>query len=148
MANHTITIVNKSDGGEITKPGGKNNVDDKIKKSLFKNIISGVKTGRSLLSMGTLKKVAPIFVALQAAKVITDFSANYMEAKTGDSMRFHNMKSMAGFLANPFSTAKTLIWDYSIIEPMRLARQNESLNYDRQLTGNVIYSGNKQKGVF
>jgi hypothetical protein len=49
---------------------------------------------------------------------------------------------------NPISYFKKSIWNYGILKPMEIARQNEILDYDRQLTGNVILSGSQQKGTF
>lgn len=151
MANHTITVINKSGGngnGGGTRAKGKTNFEDGINKTFSKRAINGIQTAKGVSTLSILKKVAPAFLTLEMVKTGINLTTNILEAKTGNTMRYSNIRSAVSLISNPLSMGKTLIWDYGIIQPMVLARQNENLNYDRQLTGNIIYSGNKQKGVF
>lgn len=143
MANHTITVVTKGGGGG----GGKNNIKDKIDKG-NKNKINGVRLIRNIMKANPITMIPALALTMEISKTAINMTSNIFEAKTGNTMRYSNIRATASMITNPFGALKTAIWDYGIIKPMQIARQNETLNYDRQLTGNVIYSGNKQKGVF
>lgn len=151
MANHTITVVTKGGGGGGgggTKAKGKTNFEEGINKTFSKRAVNGIQTAKGISTMGMIKKIAPAFLTLEVAKTAINMTTNILEAKTGNTMKYNNIRSAVSLITNPLSFGKALIWDYAIVQPMIIARQNEALNYDRQLTGNVIYSGNKQKGVF
>ena len=152
MANHTITVINKSGGGSGngggTKPNGKTNQKDKMEKIENKKRVNGVRLIRNIIRMNPIAMLPALALTMEVAQRTINMTTNILEAKTGNAMRYGNIRATASILTNPFGALKKTIWDGLIIQPMVIARQNETLNYDRQLTGNVIYSGNKQKGVF
>lgn len=150
MANHTITVVTKGCGGGDNNNGGsgKNNIKNKIDKIGNKSKVNGVVLFKNLMRMNPIAMIPSLSLAMEVAQRSVNMTTNILEAKTGNTMRYSNIRATASILTNPVGALKTAIWDYGIIKPMEIARQNEALNYDRQLTGNVIYSGNKQKGVF
>ena len=152
MANHTITVINKSggsgNGGGGTKPSGKTNQKDKMEKIGDKKKVNGVRLFRNIIRMNPIAMLPTLQLSMEVANQGVNMVTNILEAKTGNTMTYNNIRAKSSILTNPVGAIKTAVWDYGIIKPMQLARQNETLNYDRQLTGNVIYSGNKQKGVF
>ena len=147
MANHTITVITKSGNGGGSSAGGKNNIKDKIDQNK-KHKINGVKIARNIIKSNPIAMLPALALTMEVAQRTINMTTNILEAKTGNAMRYGNIRATASILTNPFGALKKTLWDGLIIQPMVIARQNENLNYDRQLTGNVIYSGNKQKGVF
>ena len=71
-----------------------------------------------------------------------------MEAKTGNSMVYSNTRNRVSMILHPMSYGIKKIWDYGVLERLRVARENESLNFSRELTGNLIFSKNYSNGVF
>jgi len=165
MANHTITIINQGGG---TQSGGSSNSQRtqsrtssgthfKSKSSnIGRKIIQGVRVGRTLnigSAAGMFGGGVGIAIAIgqevaNAAKQGANLYANVMSAKTGEMMRYSNFKNKVNMVTNPFGVAKQAIWDYGVLESMKIARQNETLNYDRQLTGNLILAKNYNNGSF
>jgi hypothetical protein len=159
MAHHTITIRTEGGAGGGTNVGkptsAKSQVQNKAHDSLRK-ISKAIRMASNLdiggaLSMSS-KGAGSVLSAIQTGAMAVSKGVNLysdvMQAKTGDSIKYHNLRQGVSRITNPISYLKQSIWEYGYLEPMRIDRQNESLNYNRQLTGNVIYSGKYQKGVF
>ncbi|NCU40115.1 hypothetical protein EOL99_04495 [Candidatus Falkowbacteria bacterium] len=157
MANHTIEIINRAQ-----QKGQSNNLSENQKKTSVKNqIVNKQQNSRtSQVNSGTrpstIKRVGGALLALAGAKQVVKSTrkvnaiyADFMGAKTGETMRSENMKAGAQLVTQGFiTTAKQFFWDYGVVEAMRINRQNEQLNYDRELTGNIILSKTYNKGVF
>ncbi len=170
MANHTITIVNRMGGGgagggdgtarqsNVSKTNSATSIKKKLedKNSKKSGILKAIKIGRNLnvgSAVGLMGGGAGMAVAVaqemgSTLRQGTDLYANYMTSRTGETMRYHNLKQRVNVLTKPVSFAKQAIWDYGVVAPMEIARQNENLNYQRQLTGNMVFSKTFQNSTF
>jgi hypothetical protein len=176
MANHTITVINKSggvgNGGRSGLPsnGGsspssiifktlnKTSFQEQIEKKSFngKGIINGIRIGRTLnvgsaIGMFGSGASTAVATAQEISKTVEKGVGIYtsvMEAKTGNSMVYSNTRNRVSMILHPMSYGIKKIWDYGVLERLRVARENESLNFSRELTGNLIFSKNYNNGVF
>lgn len=107
-------------------------------------MVSGIKKTNALFSSGKIPTggavIALAMAAAQLAEKTVGIYSNFMESKTGEAMRYHNLRQTMNIIARPGSFLKQAIWDYGVVAPMRINRQNEMLNYNRELTGSVIHS--------
>ena len=98
-----------------------------------------------------LKRLSPVGSAGISLAVATRIGVNtyatIASAATGDEMKYSNLQSLANAVTNPVGFAATVI-KQSVLERMVVARQNESLNYQRQLTGDLVYSKKFNTGAF
>lgn len=169
MANHTIEVLNKgnysapknqettasgidSNISRAPKPSSvKNQFSNKYKKGLkFVNITSSLNVSGaiSMAGGGVGLTMATLNTGKSTMQKGTNIYFDYMTASSGEEMRYQNKKNFLNLVLNPISTGKKFIWDYGILETQRVARQNEMLNYNRQLTNNVAFSRSMQKGQF
>ncbi len=167
MANHTITVINQNAGSggsgggggstsKIVKTGSttsitkqldaKSNNKFNIMKSL--KIAKNLDVGQALSSTGSgmAGAVATAVMVAKTTQQVVDVYSTYMTAKSGETMKYHNLKQTYKMFTSPISYIKSAVWDYGIIAPMEISRQNESLNYQRQITGNIIHSKSFQNG--
>lgn len=169
MANHTITIVNSNVAAPSASQGpvANNQVQNKPTsaqkqfmsnkqgsptKSVLKwvNIAKNINVSGAISMMGggAAMAMATIKTSASVAQSGVNIYASYQEAKTGEKIKYDNMRAIANYIVNPMSYVKQSIWDYGVIRNMELKRENETLNYQRQLTGNVIYAKNYNNGSF
>ena len=169
MANHTIEVLNKGNYGtpksqETTASGvdsnmsrapkatsAKNQFVNRYRKGLkFVNIASSLNVSGaiSMAGGGVGLTMATLNTSKSSLQRGTNLYFDYMTASSGEDMRYQNKKNLIGLMVNPVSTAKKFFWDYGILETKRIARQNEMLDYNRQLTNNVAFSRSMQKGQF
>ena len=157
MANHTITVKSRHKGG-TGGAGGKGGLIEKTgkktstleffqnKNSLGAKTIRGIQMARQLnvgaavSSMGGGASMA-LAVAQEAGSMLRqgfNIYASIMEAKSGETMRYHNLRQGVRAMTQPISFLKTGLFDYGIVAPLQINRQNQMLEYDRQLTGSLI----------
>ena len=160
MANNSITIYNKgqqntrndSNLSRAEKPtSSKSQFAHKPSRALkFLNIASSLNVSGaiSLAGGGLSSTMASINTAKNTARKGAGIYFDYATASSGEDMRYQNKKNMLNIALKPLSFMKTLAWDYMILAPMSNARQNETLEYNRQLTNNVAFSRSMQKGQF
>lgn len=158
MANHTITVINK---GSSSESGSLRVAGSRVAGStVIKHNFSATSASRSFSKINWGSKsliqktpLTPMIRALGAGSVVgtviagaqlyekgVSFYAGALEAKTGESTNMRNMVAGVRRYTAPLSYAKMAFWDSMVINPMRIARQNESLNYQRELTGDLIFS--------
>ena len=163
MANHTITVINQGGSGNggnskgdgnVTKNGKSSSIIRHLeKKSMGQKVVNGIRISKRLsngriLPTGSIPALAIATATVAGIGVGINIYSSIGNAKTGETMKYHNLKQGYNLFAKPFSYAKKAVWDYGYLAPMRIARQNETLNYDRQLTGNLILSKNYNNGTF
>lgn len=148
MANHTITILNRNVGGS-SQERGQSRIGTSNKKTSAYNKktgkVIGVKPGAK--SKAYLKAAAKVAVALAAAKVGVNIYTSVMSAATGEEMKYSNTKALANSIINPLGFIKQAI-EARVISDLQIERANEQLNYQRQLTGNLVYSRKFINGTF
>ena len=163
MANHTITVISQNNGSG-NQDGRSSNIQripkatsvksNFEKRSSKQNIINGMRINKSSLkkavsaTAGIAPALAIVGMVAKASEASYSIYSSVMMSKTGEKMKYHNINQGYSMATNPISYFKKSIWNYGILKPMEIARQNEILDYDRQLTGNVILSGSQQKGTF
>ena len=167
MINPTITIISKSEvgygGNNVGK--GTNRKNSSIKKigvlrrninnaSSFINKPSLLKVGSKLTSSsaGALGAVgvslAVINLVGTTVKKGTNIYTQVKSASSGDTIKYHNLNKRTSRFWSPISTAIGDIWQYGIITPMELKRENQVVEYNRRLTGSLIDTREINKGVF
>ena len=162
MANNSIEIRvtrygNQDNGNQVIRDGRPTSATTQFgKKSstssgLGGNVVKGIRTLRTFNVTSTLGAFggasAPIAVAqelVRTAKTVVDIYASVQTAKTGEKMKYHNMKQTMNIIANPIGFMKSAIWEQGYLRNMEVSRENIMLEYNKQLTGNLIYSKNTQ----
>ena len=76
-----------------------------------------------------------------------DIYATINEAATGETLRANNLRAQSNALLNPVSFVTKYAVE-SFLGNLRTKRINESLDYQRQLTGNLAFSKNFNDGTF
>lgn len=154
MAAHTITIYQSKGGNAKAEKSPKatsasNNISKKgvanknipsfsINKQIMNKALSFVGLGGAALTLQYAKKLVNTGV-----EAFTTINA----AATGNEISNNNIKTRANIILNPLSTARDIIIE-SYLGNLRVQRQNETLNYQRQLTGNLVYSKTFNNGTF
>ncbi len=153
MANNTVEVIYR----KLSESGGHEDKESKITSvsNMFNKKIapkapvgSGNKLGMKLMSGA--KKLAPLMLAkavLKTAEKGVNIYSTVMMAKSGDTIQYENLNKKMSLIANPGAFAKKAVWEYGILEPMKVARENEKLEYNRQLTGSLIYSKRNQSNT-
>jgi hypothetical protein len=148
----SIIYTKKNDGGQqsgtsqgVQKPQKVEKETSAVNHFNKKKVGISKFIGKSALNYGTMGK---IMAGVQMANKGIQMTTQLAEAYSGDSISYQNLRNLSNAYANPFGFAKKAIWDYAIIRPMIVERQNEMLMYDRRLTGQMIYSEGKQRGIF
>jgi len=150
--NPIITVIYKKEttGGSGGNQGGgmpKRNTKNSATSAL--SFFRKVKRPISLIEKSPMGVSMAIYLAMgQVAQKGVNFFTKLDEAKTGNKLRNYNINQRTNMIVNPFAYAKKGIWEYGVVQPMVVNRQNEMLMYDRRLTGNIIYGEGKQKGIF
>lgn len=160
MANHTITIINNGNASSGRSGSANQNQSSTSargqfitkKRPMFRwaEMDKEFGSGSNPSTMGSGAVVAMASIKLTGAMVQTGINiyASYQEAKSGEKIKYDNMRAVTNYIFHPMSFVKQSIWDYGVIRNMELKRENETLNYQRQLTGNVIYAKNYNNGSF
>lgn len=158
MANHSINIKLNGSGGvggsgkptsSLTQFQKKSDGMGFLKKTT--SVIRNVRTFNISAALGNFGKGTPIVaVAQETARAVqggVNLVATIQSAKTGETMRANNLKKEASAVVNPIGYIKSGIWENGVLRNMELARENQSLEYRRQLTGDLIYSKNTQNTI-
>lgn len=151
MANHTITIINRGQGSNNSSVEKRNSKTSSTNKFTNKKNQTKSNIAISGKTKALLKRLSPVGSAGISLAVATRIGVNtyatIASAATGDEMKYSNLQSLANAVTNPVGFAATVI-KQSVLERMVVARQNESLNYQRQLTGDLVYSKKFNTGAF
>ena len=167
MANHSVEIryINKGSqggrsGNEVERQGKRTSATHQFQKKsstasgLAGNVVKGIRTVRTFETTATLGafggKTSVIAIAQEVARTAKqgiDVIATIQSAKTGERMKYHNIKQGASAFFDPIGFVKSMVWENGILRNMELARENIMLEYDRQLTGDLIYSKNTQNTI-
>lgn len=165
MANNTIEVryvsQNKLENGNQIQKQNKNTSSLKqfSNKSsgasgLGGNVVKGIKTVRTFnvtSTLGTFGGSGPAIAVAQevvrVAKKGIGLYLDYQVASSGEKMIHHNAKQSLNLMSNPFGFVKNAIWENGILKNLEIARQNASLDYERQLTGNVYYMKRTQHNM-
>lgn len=149
MANHTITIINKGSSNAQSQ-NNNSRMESSDKKtsasSKKKNKSSAIKPGTKKIPKG-IKAGAKIAAAMAITQAGINIYADTLSAATGEEMRASNIKTMAGALINPIGFGLKYL-EASTLGDLRVQRANQQLNYQRQLTGNLVYSRKFINGTF
>ena len=162
MANHSIALTFQ----KIKDSQNENSVHRTYKKTsaveqftkkssssngLGGNVVKGIRTVRTFNTTASLGAfggaTSAIAIAQEATRVAStgiDIYTQIQTAKTGEVMKYRNMQKAKSALLNPVGFIKDMYWSNGYIRNMELARENIKLEYDRQLTGDLIYSRNTQ----
>jgi len=166
MANHSIDVrytQQTSNGGNnnsIVRSGKSTSALNQFtkksatSKGLGGNIVKGIRTLRTAKITTALGSfggaTAPIAIAqeiVRSAKMIVDIYANVQTARTGEKMKYRNMKQAMNVIADPVNFVKSALWENGYLRNLELTRENTMLEYNRQLTGDLIYSKNTQHNI-
>lgn len=167
MANHSVEIryINKGSqggrsGNEVERQGKRTSATHQFQKKsstasgLAGNIVKGIRTVRTFGTTATLGsfggKTPVISIAQEltrGVKQVIDVHVSLQSAKTGERMKYHNFKQGASAVLNPTNFLQNMVWENGILRNMEVARENITLEYDRQLTGDLIYSKNTQNTI-
>ena len=154
MAKHSITIYNRLEGEGTAEKTQKTTAATTILLStkVSNKNMPAVATFRS--ASPTVKRFATFggsLAVFQATKKIIQTGVNVVatinEAATGDAIASNNARAKANLILNPISSARDIIIE-SYLGNLRVQRQNRSLEYQRQLTGNLAYSKSFNNGTF
>jgi hypothetical protein len=150
--NPTISVIytKKVEGGG---QGGKGvpSHSKKGKATNSSNFFKGIKNPQGFLmnkAMSGLGGMAVYMAVAQTASKLTSIYTQVNEARTGNKVSNYNLNQAVNAFKNPLGYIKKGLWEYGVIEPMVVARQNEALMYDRVLTGQMVYGEGKQRGIF
>lgn len=160
MAKHTITIIQRGRGG--SGGSGDDSYQNKLtytpkKTASTKKIEEPKVSNKNIQSFSFskqgikpfVKSFAGIAAIKQAQRLVNggiNIYATINEASTGEIINNSNLRTTAQFITNPLSVAKDAVI-FGFLESKRVARANESLNYQRQLTGNLAFSKNFNDGT-
>jgi hypothetical protein len=162
MAHHSITVKSvigsSGEGGKSQKTirGSKRTSSStyfREKRSgktlqMIQNIRQlNIGGGLNMMSGGAVPALAVAREVAAIANQAVNIYSQFMEAKTGEGMKYHNMRQGISIITNPMGFAKTAVWDNYILGQMVVNRQNQSLEYDKQLTGSLINGKLYQSGT-
>ena len=141
MANHTITIISKGSRGSQGE-------DDSLRTGTSNKITSAAGKKKNKPS-GTKPMSAASKVALAVAIAGTGINvySSVMSAATGEEMRYSNLKALTNSIINPVGFVARAV-SSAIVGDLTVERKNQELQYQRQLTGNLIYSRKFINGTF
>lgn len=140
MANHTITVINKNSGSGKSYEGSSKN---KKKKNTSALELYKLKKQK----FAGLKTAGKIGIALAVATTGANAYFSIAAAATGENIKYNNYKAMLSGLLNPVGLAANMI-KRATVDQLSIDRQNISLNYQRQLTGSLVYSQKFNNGTF
>jgi hypothetical protein len=152
MAKHTITVIHRT-------MGGNSRVESKIKNTSAQKKTSTSKIANKVKPSAIVEKpetnnMLKFSKGLIAYKAITksiqqgvNIYATIYEASSGEYMRTSNIRAKANALLNPISYLQTVAVQ-SFLETKRVSRFNQSLEYQRQLTGELAFSKSLNNGTF
>jgi hypothetical protein len=140
MANHTITVINKNAGSGGSGGGGSKSKKKKSTSSLEKFKMKNIRIDK-IKATGT----AAIAAAVISSTANTFFSIG--AAATGEEMKYSNYRATLGAVINPVGFMANYV-KRATLDEQKIDRQNISLNYQRQLTGSLVYSEKFNNGTF
>ncbi len=150
MADYNINLVNKLNKSNFSGTGNKNSVQSKkqelqVEKQKFdlgskaKNVsrvMSSAQSGKGEF-LGGFKGVGVIstvvVTTLKIANKAADLAINYHEAKTGNSVRYGNIRSSKELLLSLGTNYLSGLVKNELFTKNIVRRQNTALDYGRQL---------------
>lgn len=153
MAKHTITIIHRTTGSTKENITHKTSKTSSTKKVSVNTVSKSNKQNVNYQKVfsSPVSKYAAGLLSIQGAKKLISSGINIAttinEASTGEALNNNNARAMTGLLLNPLDFAKEAIV-FNFLQSRRVSRANESLNYQRQLTGNLAFSKNFNDGTF
>lgn len=165
MANHSIDVrlTQQGNGGQnenLVRSGKKTSALSQFtnksatSRGLGGNVVKGIRTIRTFNVTSTLGAFGgatiPTAIAqeiVRGAKRVVDIYASVQIAKTGEKMQWRNNKQLMNVVANPIGFMKSAVWENGYLRNLEIARENVMLEYNRQLTGDLIYSKNTQHNI-
>jgi hypothetical protein len=102
------------------------------------------KKNKKKKDLSTLGKVA---IVAAASKITTDIYASIASAATGEEMKYNNIKAFTSSIINPVGFVKQAV-EAATTQRLIVSRQNQQLQYQQQLTGNLVYSRKLINGTF
>jgi hypothetical protein len=155
MASHTITIYRRKSPREAK--GQKTTISTSALNNLIKNANSSRNIpsisfnkqifGRGISLNGLGGAAAVIFGAKKTISTGVNVFTTINSAASGEEISNNNLKAATNLILNPVQSARDILVQ-RFLGDLRVQRQNESLNYQRQLTGNLVYSKNFNNGTF
>lgn len=155
MSDYNINIRNRMSGGKggslskLSAGGSNTNMKESNKQALkhidkFKsftvdamNVAQGSSNPLSSKVMSGLSKSTKIAgvvgVVLQTAVKTTNLFANYYEAKTGESMAMHNVRSFANTVGSFGINIFSGYLKNALFTQNQISRQNYETNYNRKV---------------
>lgn len=149
MANHTITIINKGSRGSQSEDDSLRIGTSEKKTSASekkKNKPSGIKPG-SKKGPKVMSAASKVLLAASIAGAGINVYSSVMSAATGEEMRYSNLKALTNSIINPVGFIARAV-SAAIVGDLQVERKNQELEYQRQLTGNLIYSRKFINGTF
>jgi hypothetical protein len=140
MANHTITVINKN-----ARSSNSENNGSRSKKK--KATSSSEKFAMKYLKVNKLKSSSKLALALATVSSVTSGYFSIAAASSGEEMKYNNYKATLGAVLNPVGFLSNYV-KRATIDEQKINRENTSLNYQRQLTGNLVYSQKFNNGTF
>lgn len=150
-----ITYRQVSEGSSGNGVDGRSNQ----KTSVINQFSKGNATSNSL---GILKKTTGFKVsnALKAGAIgiainegvkfvtkVADIGLQIYGAKTGEMMKIHNIKADLQVAGNFGGMMKKALWDNGYLRNLELARENQALQNERDLSGKIILQKQYQKSL-
>lgn len=140
MANHTITVINKNTGS-----GGSGGAGSRTKKKKETSTLEKFKMKNIRKDKAKALGAAAIASAVVSTTANTFFSI--AAASTGEEMKYSNYRASLGAVINPVGFMVNYV-KRATLDEQKIDRQNISLNYQRQLTGSLVYSQKFNNGTF
>jgi len=155
MNNHTIKVQLSGSGRGGTKGSAVNTLTKNIMSNQKTNSMSSKQLVRGLRTLrtgdlgnlglfggkGGSATMAIVQEVVKVANRVADIAISVNEASSGESIKAGNVRKVKSYFMNPTSYA----WDatYGVyLQKLQISRQNQSNEYYRQLSGNII-TGNQ-----
>ena len=155
MNNHTIKVQLNGSGRGGTKGSAVNTLTKNIMSNQKTNSMSSKQLVRGLRTLrtgdlgnlglfggkGGSATMAIVQEVVKVANRVADIAISVNEASSGESIKAGNVRKVKSYFMNPTSYA----WDatYGVyLQKLQISRQNQSNEYYRQLSGNII-TGNQ-----
>lgn len=150
--NNTITVINRNEGNDNNSSTYKRS-NSKVSahktfatknfssNGLGGNIFKNIKTATKFNAIAELSRSVPaIAIAVGSSKATYKIYKTIDVAKSGEAMKWRNLDQNISALVRPINYFKTAIYNEGYLRNLQLSRQNEMLEYNKKLTGSLVYS--------
>lgn len=139
-----------SSGGGIQRSNSKTSINNVFGKGAKSQIPSIMQTSTSSkmalgLKMGAVATVAKIGLDV-VAKGVEILTQVYV-AKTGEVMKANNLRAEMRALTDFKGVMKQALWQNGYLRNLELARENQALQNERDLSGKIILQKQYQKSL-